>query len=402
MTRATPPFDAGPEPVDERGFGLVALLIIMATHKKVLVLFPLAAALVAAAVSLVVPEVYRASAKVLPAQQGRPSAALLMAQLIGSASAINEGDGALRPIGLYAEMLASRNVEDALIRKFDLDTVYHAQTREKTRETLKANTFIRAGMDGLISIDVEDGDRNRAAQLANAYSDELLRLTREIALSEASKRRAFFERELQLSGNKLVRTERQLSASLADKGVLSVEGIGRVMVETIAELKARISAKEVELAAMRGFVTPRDPEYRSTAAALASLRSGLSNLENGRAAVDGAARNQGAGNAADLRDMKSQQMLYELRAAQYELARLDEANPPSVIQVLDRAVAPDKRLRPKRALLVIVTTFYAMCGAIFWVFLAEVIARARWMPGGARRWQRLKSHAGFRGGGRRS
>ena len=93
-----------------------------------------------------------------------------------------------------------------------------------------------------------------------------------------------------------------------------------------------------------------------------------------------------------LRDVKYYQMLYELLAKQYEGARLDEAKDSAIIQVLDPAIKPERRARPKRALIVIISTLFALFAAIVIAFLLEARERALRKPGGAAKWRELKGY----------
>jgi uncharacterized protein involved in exopolysaccharide biosynthesis len=70
-----------------------------------------------------------------------------------------------------------------------------------------------------------------------------------------------------------------------------------------------------------------------------------------------------------LRDVKYHEALFELIAKQYEFARLDEAREASLIQVLDRAVPPDKKSRPRRALIVVLTGVVLGLLSALWAFL---------------------------------
>jgi uncharacterized protein involved in exopolysaccharide biosynthesis len=63
--------------------------------------------------------------------------------------------------------------------------------------------------------------------------------------------------------------------------------------------------------------------------------------------------------------------LYELLVKQYELAKLDEARDAVVIQVIDRAVTPERKSRPKRALIVILATVAMLFLSVFLVLLLE-------------------------------
>jgi uncharacterized protein involved in exopolysaccharide biosynthesis len=72
-------------------------------------------------------------------------------------------------------------------------------------------------------------------------------------------------------------------------------------------------------------------------------------------------------------------MLYELLAKQYEVARLDEAKESSIIQVLDPAVEPEKKFKPKRALIVLITFALGLLGTLGWIYMSTV-----WMRYGRR------------------
>jgi uncharacterized protein involved in exopolysaccharide biosynthesis len=85
-------------------------------------------------------------------------------------------------------------------------------------------------------------------------------------------------------------------------------------------------------------------------------------------------------------------MLYELLAKQYEMARIDEAKDPSVIQVLDPAIEPERRSKPKRAVIVLLTTAIAAFAAIAWAFVSETGKKAMSSPQGAAQWGELKSY----------
>ena len=69
-----------------------------------------------------------------------------------------------------------------------------------------------------------------------------------------------------------------------------------------------------------------------------------------------------------------------LLAKQYELAKIDETNDSGIVQVLDRAIEPDRKSKPKRTLIVILTAMIAGFVAIVWVFIKEANERARMNP----------------------
>jgi uncharacterized protein involved in exopolysaccharide biosynthesis len=374
------------------------VLIVLAKHKKKLLVVPFIVALVAAAISMAIPNTYMASTKLLPPQQAQSTAAAMLAQMGGIAGAVAGGAGLKSQSDLYIGMLKSHTVADALIKKFDLKKRYQTDSQEKARKLLADNTDITSGKDGLITIEAEDEDQNLVASLANAYVTEFSNLTRVLAVTEASQRRVFFEQQLERSKNNLAESEVALKRGLEAHGMVSVDADSLAIVETTSRLRAQISAKEIQLRSMDAFVTANNPDYKAVQEELASLKTELSKLENGRANNGNATgKQEGLGNIKLLRDLKYQQMLFELLAKQYELARIDEAKDPMIVQVLDPATTPERKYKPKRSLIVLLSGIAGLFVAVLWSFLAEARERSMRVPAAQQQWLELRRNLRFKG-----
>jgi tyrosine-protein kinase Etk/Wzc len=375
---------------------MLGVMIFLAKHKKTILGVPCAAALVSAAVSFALPNTYKATTKLLPPQQSQSSAMALLSQLGGIAGIATGGGGLKNPNDMYVGMLQSRTIEDRLINRFKLKEVYQVDMNDKARERLENNTDVTSGKDGLITIEVESKDQKLVAPLANAYVDELLRLTNVLAVTEASQRRVFFQRQMEATKNNLAAAEAALKRSLDTHGVISVDVDSRAVLETGGRLRAQISLKEIQLNSMRAFVTTQNPDFQRTEQELKSLRAELSKLENGRGTSSADSENtrseSGLENIKILRDVKYQQMLYELLAKQFEIARLDEAKDSSIIQVLDPAVEPERKFKPKRAIIILVATFASFALALIIAFLRESKERMLQKPLEAKKWAQFKSY----------
>lgn len=380
------------------GFNFLDMLIVLAKRKKLIIGLPLAVAVISAAISLALPNLYQAKTKLLPPQQSQSGASALLSQLGGVAGLAAGAAGIKNPSDLYVGILKSRTVSDKLIARFDLKKRYDLESQEAARNRLQGRTTIVAGKDGMISIEVEDEGQKDVAGMTNAYVDELQRLTQTLAITEASQRRVFYERELEAAKNNLAKVEMALKGAMDTHGVISVDSESRAILETAARLKAQVSAKEIQLGSMRAFVTAQNPEFRRASEELASLRNELSKLEGGRAgtAQESGVSKAGLDNIQLMRDLKYYQMLYELLAKQYEVARLDEAKDPSLIQVLDPAVQPERKSNPKRALIVIAATLMSGFAMIAWVLFSAAKQRAMTVPADAARWNELRAYLRFR------
>ena len=382
---------------DDDEINLFDLLIVLAKHKLLVLGFPAVAAVLAVIISLLQPNIYTATTKILPPQQGQAGgAAAMLAQLGGLAGAAGGLAGIKNPSDLYIGMMKSRTVADNIIQRFDLLKIPE-ETKTKlpsiARAGLAGVTVIAAGKDGIINIDVDDQDPKRAADLANAYVEELMKLTQVLAVTEASQRRLFFERQLGQAKESLAKAEAAARGAMQSGGLMLVEGQGRTLVETTARLRGQITVKEVQIGAMRSFATDRNPDMRMAQQELDTLKYELARLEGAGSsgqAKEGADRsNEKAGSGIDsvrlLRDMKYQETVYDLLAKQFELAKIDEAKESTVVQVLDKAIEPDQKSKPKRSMIVLLSTLAALFIGVIGAFVREALVKAKADPGQAGR-----------------
>jgi len=378
---------------------LLDLLIVLAKHKRIVLGIPLAVAVVAAIVSLLLPKIYTATTRILPPQQSASAGSALLNQLGGLGSLIGGAGGGLglkNPSDLYVGMLKSRTIADNLIARFDLKMVYDEEYVSEARKRLAKETAVSSGRDGIITVEIEDRNAKRAADLANGYVEELMSLSKILAVTEASQRRLFYERQLLQAKDNLTAAEIAARQGLQKGGLAQVDAQGRSMIEVTARLRAQISAKEVQLSSMRTFAAEANPELQRTQQELDALRRELSRVEGsstdpsvGRGAAAGTG---GLDNLGRLRDVKYHEFLYELLAKQYELARIDEAKDATVIQVMDKAIEPDRQSKPRRGLIVLVSTLLALLVSCVWALVKENAARAEGDPDRASRVEALRAY----------
>jgi uncharacterized protein involved in exopolysaccharide biosynthesis len=211
--------------------------------------------------------------------------------------------------------------------------------------------------------------------------DELMKLTKVLAVTEASQRRLFFEHQLVQAKDNLTAAEIAARQGLEKGGLAQVDAQGRSMIEVTARLRAQISAKEVQIGSMRTFAAEGNPELQRTQQELETLKRELGRTEGtSTIAVFGKgdkAGSSGLDNLGRLRNVKYYEFLYEMLAKQYELAKIDEAKDATVIQVMDKAIEPDRRSKPKLSLIVLLSALAALFIGILWAFVREGMARTK-------------------------
>ncbi len=151
---------------DDDEISVLDLLIVLAKHKKLVLGLPLVVAVLAAGISLVLPVSYTGTTKILPPQQSQSGTAAMLAQLGGGLAGLAGGVAGIKsPNELYIGMLKSRTVQDNLIQRFDLNALYDERYQSSTRKKLEKLTTISSGKDGIITIEVDDEDAKRAAEI---------------------------------------------------------------------------------------------------------------------------------------------------------------------------------------------------------------------------------------------
>ena len=369
---------------------LLDLAITLAKHKKLILGVPFLAAIVAALFSMFIPNIYTADTIILPPQQ-QSSASAMLSQLGALSGMAGASAGIKNPNDTYVAMLKSRTLQDNIIRRFKLQALYATKTPGLARQALSAATIVKSGKDGLISVSVSDKDPERAAVLANGYIEELQKMTRIFAVTDASQRRLFYEKQLLQAKDALSNSEIALKQVQEKTGLIQLDAQAEALVKAGAELKAQIAMKEVELAAMRTFATGNNPDYIRIQQQLAGLRAELGKLSTG-SITTGKAPEAGLEYLRKVRDLKYAEAIYEMLARQFEMAKIDEAKESSVIQVLDRAVVPEQKSKPRRSMIVFVAAIAGGFLAVLWAFLTEVLRNASQESESQVQWEALRRY----------
>jgi uncharacterized protein involved in exopolysaccharide biosynthesis len=341
---------------------LLELALPFARHWKALIAGPLLAGALALALSYLVSPTYTSRTVFLPPQQQQSAAASAIAQLGALSGLAGAAAGVKNPADQYVALLESTTVADRLIDEFKLMQVYGVSYRFEARKALAGNVRITLGKrDGLITVEVDDLDPKRAADIANRHVDELKRLTSQLALSEAQQRRAFFEVQLKQTRDQLTQAQQALQASGFNQGALKADA--RAAAEGYARLRAEAMAADVRLQTLRRSLSDTTPEVQQAMSLASALRAQLSKIEG---STD---LNAGPDYVSKFREFKYQETLFDLFARQYELARLDESREGALIQVVDVAMPAEHKSKPKRALIAVSSTLAALLLGIVFIGL---------------------------------
>ena len=370
--------------MEDDEISLLDLLQVVADNLRLLVLGPLVCGLLALGISFAITPTFTATTKFMPPQQQASGAASLLSSLGALGGLAGAASGIKNPADQYVAFLKSRSVQDALIDRFGLMERYDEKYKQDTRLELEKKVQVTSAKDGLITVEADDKEPAFAAQLANAHVEELGILLRRLAVTEAQQRRMFFEKQMASAKDGLVRAEQALKATAVSGDTLKADP--KAAVEGLARLKAGIAAQEIKLSSMRGYLAESAPDFKQAQTELAAMLSQLSRAEG----ADPTAGKGGGDYIARYRDFKYNETLFELFAKQFEIARVDEAREGAVIQVVDVALPPERKAKPKKALIAAITTLASGFALLLFVFIRQAMRGAVQTPESAEKIARLR------------
>jgi uncharacterized protein involved in exopolysaccharide biosynthesis len=293
-----------------------------------------------------------------------------LAGLSGGGSAIKSSDE------MYIAFMQSDTLQNAIIKKLDLQKRYETKTLVDTRTALKGMVKIVSDKkSGLISIEADDKDPQFASILANTHVEELRSLMGHLAVTDAQQRRLYFEQAIAKTQSELAEAEANFRTAKEKSGLQITAMIAESAVRSGAEMRAQIAAKEVQIAAMSKFATLQNPDVQRVAGELSALRSQLSKLEQGSGIDQKPSQLQQLA-VKSYRDIKAREAMMGVFVAQYESARVDESKEGPLIQQVDVATAPERKSKPKRTIIVLGAASIGLFLGVLVAFMRRAIRKA--------------------------
>jgi tyrosine-protein kinase Etk/Wzc len=387
---------------------VLKMLVVLARRRRTIALGTIIATLVSVVLVLVIPVSYTGTAVIMAPQSSQNSAAALLSQLSSFSSLLPDSieSGFKSPTETYVGLISSRTVADELISAFDLQKRYRCRTLVETRKALAKHIRVEVTKGYLIRITVDDRSAKRAADMANALVAALYRLNKHLALSQASQRRVFLEQQVAAETSELNNAERQFKRVQEQTGVFQLSGQAELTLRAIAQLRAEIVSREMQLQQLRSIATEQNERVSELESGIAALREQLAKAEKSESGTDTSdyfllankVPSAGLEFVQMLRQVRYHEALFETLSKQYEAARIEEAKSPPLIQVVDPAIISDKRDWPPRTLLVCLVSLLSLISISAYALAKEAWRTAASLPANAEQLALLKSELQTRRG----
>lgn len=370
----------------EQGIKVLELLQVLVKRKILIAAICCLTGLLSSAYSLTLPNIYAATTKVFPPQKEGAGLSAMLGQM-GGIAGMAAGSAKGNESELYVSLLKSRSVGFAVIQRLDLAKTYKTKTYTKTWKRLDAAVKVQAGRDGIITLVAEDRDPRQAALLANTMTDELGRVMVRLNLSKAGSEMLFLGKRLDLVKRDLKQAEDDMKDFSQRHKIVQVDAQAEASVSGVARLKGDLAEKEVQLAVLRTSLSDENFEVKELLAAIKRLQHDLARMVGNGGGGEGIPAignvpGLGLEYARKLRELRTQEAIFEQLTKQYEMAKMNQAKDSSSLQILDEAVVPEEKSRPRRSTIVAMATVAAFICSIVLVFVLEHFEK---MPDGKRK-----------------
>ena len=369
---------------------IYSYLNILVGYRRFIFLNLVGVCLIVAIFSLLLPNWYCATTTILPPRVETLSLGMA-SPLMGTASGLATSFSLpfmATPSDVYASILKSRTVGEAVVKKEKLMETYETESLEKALRELFSRVSIQVTPEGMISLSYEDKDRVRAAKVANRFAEELDRINQETSVSQAKSARMFIEERLTQTQRELTQAEDNLRRFQEKNKAILLDDQMKTAIEKAADLKAQLVLSEIDLNVLSKTMSSSHPQIKSLRSRINEIKKQLEILELGnqeenpeeKTVLDVPFAEVPALSlklARLVREVKIQEGVFELLTQQYEQHKIQETKDTPTIQVLDKAVPPEKRARPKRALLVGISGILSIFASLVFVFGLEYFKRSK-------------------------
>jgi uncharacterized protein involved in exopolysaccharide biosynthesis len=359
--------------MDQQEIDLKDIFKIVWKWRTKIILFVFIITSISIGISLILPKWYKAKAVVLAPESS--STSLNPMAILGDLG-LGPMTGGNENVFRYLAILKSRSIKELMLQKFNLKEHYKLKYAELALKKLNKNLIFEVGDEYQVEISMFDKDQDMVANMTNYVIHCLDSLNIELTVSQARNNRQFMEKRVNAVLDSLEIVSNQLAKYMKDNGILSLEDQVSVGVQQAALIQSLIIQKEVEYEVASKSFNENNAFVKQKKNEIQSLERKYSEYINNNS-IDNLIPNFSRVPDLQLELIKLQRQveyyskLVEYLGPLYEQQKFEEAKNIPTLQVLDYAVRPELKAKPKRAIIVILVFILSGFLAVSYVVVKE-------------------------------
>ncbi len=355
-------------------------------HWKFITYFTIITTLISLIVAFLLPVWYAATTNLVPSTSSQESAGI-------GGTAISS---ALKEFGLtkmtgssggeqysYIVILQSRTVIDSIIEKYHLDKVYDIPKNEMVdlRKEFLDNLEVAYEKEGNYTITVWDTDRQRAADIANDIVEIANSHFVNIYRQDTKLSKEYFESRIRSLDSNLTEIGKALNKFTQKTLLFAPEDQATAIAKSLSDLKSEQVKYEIIYNYYKTNYGENDPLAKSFQTMSDELNRKLTKLKTQPGFAGNFALNDASAVAVEYMrlytDFETYSKVKAFLVSMLEKIRSDEIKSIQSLLVVDKAIPPDKKDKPKRVYIVAGSAVGGLVLALIIVFLINYISEIK-------------------------
>lgn len=361
---------------DAKQFSLLDVLLIISKRIKLMIYIPLIITIGALIYVFVTPKIYLGKSTILPAPSATPGISL--SKLAGfDLSGLGMG-GQLTNLFRYQTIIESRRVADSVISKYNLMTLYKSRYYEDCLKEYHENMTTDIDEEvGFLTVYFKYPDSPElAAEITNYIVRLMIEINKELSVSLALSQKNFIEKRYFEALDKIQLLEDSLKHFQVNHDIVLIEEQSKLTLMAMSELQVKIVENEVQYNLLKNELGENHPKTIAQRAIIHELKKQFEKINSGFSADKFYIPKKNINDLAFQylrlkKDLEINYKIQEFLIPQYELAKIAVIKDVPDVQVLDYASPPDKKVYPKRIIIVIVVMLLSVAFTVLLIIFLE-------------------------------
>ena len=281
---------------------------------------------------------------------------------IGDLGDLTGSSSSAKELTLFENILTSRNNIEQVLTKFKLNDEWKFNFTQEAVKNFRDEIMVisKDKIAGTMDISVYDKNPQRSKEIIDFLIEQLNKIYADLYVQNAKNNRQFIESRVSIIKDDLKKAEDSLKIYQQDYGV-APDVIAKYATTAELQLETEIKQEEIKLDLLRKILTPDQSDIRIQEDKIVLLKNQLSEIKN---SPDNKS-NLRLKNTPDIimnyfrlsRNLEIQNKLLIYIVPLFEQAKIDENKDTPTVLVLDPPFVPEKKVKPKRMTLIIMSLF---------------------------------------------
>ncbi|PKN80868.1 MAG: hypothetical protein CVU48_00685 [Candidatus Cloacimonetes bacterium HGW-Cloacimonetes-1] len=372
--------------MEKREFDIFELVRIVLANRLAIIILVIISGIGAVAYSLLTPEIWSSRASFYAVGSQSSSLPFNIPGMGGLASKFMGAETNTDALN-FVTVMHSRTFSEDVIRKFDLIQYFKLTDQDPlgnmddALRMLQKIVSIGYGEEsGLITVQVETKSKALSKDIVDYYLERLEVYNREQKITKGKRNREFLEQRVNATRaiiDSLLLANRDFQVK---NNAIDLETQSQALINSYAEIIAKRMNIDIEMELAKVNYGANSPLIENLQTRKDAMVKQIRELETSNSGL----KPQYQINISNIPNLAEQlaqlqlnleiqKKVFEFIYPQYEAARLEELRDMPSLELLDSPREAGRRVRPKRAMICIITVFAAYCLGVFLALFKEIL-----------------------------